>query len=215
MNPDHRIVSHAVRTESPLVLSHGSPGECLTARERRLQSKALEAGRAEGLKSGLDRGLAEGRRAAEAELAAARDALAAGARALVEERKRFLDGSRDAVLSLVLAVARKVIHDEVRLSAEAAARVVEAALASLRDATAVRIRVHPGDKSRIEQARPAAPASGHPLPELVADPAIGPGGCIVETDCGSVDATVESQWEIVQAALTQAMREFHGEEPQG
>jgi flagellar assembly protein FliH len=33
-----------------------------------------------------------------------------------------------------------------------------------------------------------------PVPELVADPTISPGGCVVETAATSVDATVEKRW---------------------
>jgi len=190
------VMSHAVLAGSPVVLAHGLGAENLSPRERRLQAKALEAGHAEGSRVGYERGLAEGMKAAQAEFASAREALEAGLAAVAGERRRLLADSRDAILKLALAVAGKVLHGEVRHNAEAAASVLDAALACVQDARAVRARVNPGDLERIRQARPDAP-----VPDVVADPAIGPGGCVVETDCGAIDATVDSQWEIVVEAL--------------
>jgi len=201
MRPAHRIMPDAVLAGSPVILAQNAmPGfGVLTARELEIQRQARDAGRAEGLKQGHEQGLAEGRRRAEAEFSQARAALAAGLEALAAERRRVLAEGRAAALRLALAVARKVIHHEVRQSGEAAARVVDAAIKAAQEATVVRVRVHPGDRARIEEARGDQP----PL-ALVEDQAIGRGGCIVETDCGSIEATVESQWDVVRAALDAA-----------
>jgi flagellar assembly protein FliH len=206
MSQAPRVVPDAVLMGAPLILTHRSPlgGDAFTPHEKRLQAKAFEAGRAEGLEAGHEQGLAEGRRRAEADLAKAREALASGLRALEERQSRFLADGRDAVLRLALAVARKVIHDEISpASRRVAARVVAAAVESARDATPLRVRVNPADQPRIEQA-----GGAEHLPELVADPAISSGGCIVETDCGWIDATVESQWATVRSALEEAAGEL-------
>jgi flagellar assembly protein FliH len=201
MIPGQRIVSDAVLASRPVVVFPGGAPKprTLTPRERALQSEARAGGRAEGFREGQQQGAAEGRRAATAEFAQAREALAAGMQALADERRRILADERDAVLRLALAVARKVLHAEVLLCADAAARVVEAAVASAQDATVIRIRVHPDDAERIR----AGQGTSFPY-ELVPDPAISPGGCVVETDCGSIDASLESQWAAVEAAMLEA-----------
>jgi flagellar assembly protein FliH len=115
---------------------------------------------------------------------------------------------RQGALDLALAVARKIVHAELEASAEATARVIDAAVRHAQDAAVVRVRVNPADKERIEAAHPAGAR-----PELAADPAVAPGGCVVETDCGDIDATVETQWQIIRSAiLAEAERDEHSTE---
>jgi len=238
-----RVFAGPVLAGGPVVLAPAPPvgAEQFSPREREIQQRALAAGRSEGVRTGHEAGLAEGRRAADAELASAAQALAQAMADLAAQRQRFLAEAKHAVLRLALAIARKVVHGEVSpCGGEAAARVVEAALASAREATALRVRLSPKDREHVGRvhrkeveresveggaqgkeatAGPAAtPSTLHsPLStpstsgvlffqgvELVADPSISPGGCVVETDCGAIDAQVETQWGEVQAALQHA-----------
>jgi len=193
-----KVLARTVLSGGPVVLGHPLEGDMLPESPR--AREARQRGYAEGRRAGRAEGLAEGREAVGAELRSARAALAAAAEQLVEERRRLLEHVGDGALELALAVARKVVHAELGASAQAAARVVEAALARAGEAAVVRVRVSPSDVERIEQA--GSDGVGRGL--LVADPAVTPGGCVVETDCGCVDATVEAQWEALRAALAEA-----------
>ena len=197
MSHPSRILSDAVLTGGPVMLVPAARGRSPDelARERAIERAGHERGHADGLAAGREQGAAEGRRAAETELGTASEALSAALGQLAGERRRVLAELKDGALGLALAVARRIVQAELTASAETAARVVDAAVQHAQDATVVRVRVHPGDKERIERVRPDAGL------ELVADPAISPGGCVVETECGEVDATVESQWEVLRAAI--------------
>jgi flagellar assembly protein FliH len=196
------VLPGAVVAGGPITLSPGlgGPPEALNAREKEIERRACELGRADGLRAGREQGLAEGREAAQAELRSARQALEAALGELAEARRRLVDGSRGPLLRLALHVARRIVRAEAAASAEVAARALDAATERARDAAIVRVRVHPRDKAAIDQA-----CLGGPCPDVVADPAVSPGGCLVETECGTVDATVESQWDTVRAALDEAL----------
>jgi len=204
MNHSRRVLSEARLVERPLVVAPASASALrpATERERKLWRAAQEAGRAEGERAGYERGLAEGLKRAEAGLASAAQAVARAAEALAAERGAALRGARDLALEVALAVAKRIVRCEIARGPEVAARAVEAALAEAADATVVRLRVNPEEKTRLE-----ALLAGRDLPELVADPAISPGGCVVETECGSLDATVEAQWALAEAALREATEE--------
>jgi len=204
MNHSRRVLSEARVVESPLVVAPASVSalEPATERERKLWRAAQEAGRAEGERAGYERGLAEGLEQAEAGLASAAQAVARAAEALVAERGAALRNATDLALAVALAVAKRIVRCEIARGPEVAARAIEAALAEAADATVVRLRVNPGEKGKLEEH-----LAGRDLPELVADPAISPGGCVVETDCGSLDATVEAQWALAEAALREATEE--------
>lgn len=173
---------------------------------QRGRQDGLAAGRAQGHAQGLRKGRADERAVADAELAEARHALEDVRRsfeqalqALGGERNRLLDQARDDLLALALAIARKIVHTEVAASRDIAAHVARDALDAARDATVLHVRLNPRDRELL-----AADPCGLEAIALVADPAISPGGCIVETQCGAIDATVETQWQQVTAALLNA-----------
>jgi len=205
MSHSRRVLSEARVVESPLVVAPASVSalEPATERERKLWRAAREAGRAEGERAGYERGLAEGLEQAEGQFASAAAAMGKAAQALAAERRAALQAAKAVALEVALAVARRIVRSEIERGAQVAARAVEAALSEAGDATVVRVRVNPDEKPQIE--RFLEPGS---VPELVADPTISPGGCVVETDCGSLDATVEAQWALAEAALREAAGEI-------
>ena len=99
-------------------------------------------------------------------------------------------------------LARQVVRTELQQQPEAVARVahdaVEALLISARH---IRVRVHPEDLPLVEQ------GAGEELKareaQLIPDPAIARGGCKVDSDISSVDATLPARWQQVMAAMGQ------------
>ena len=63
----------------------------------------------------------------------------------------------------------------------------------------LRLRLHPDDLERVQRFLRVDPDT--PRYRLLADARITPGGCIAETALGSIDATVETRWERVIAAV--------------
>ncbi|MFP4055847.1 MAG: FliH/SctL family protein [Candidatus Brocadiia bacterium] len=204
------ILPSTVLAGGPVVVANGGGLEARGPREKEIERRAYQRGRAEGYEAGRGEGVAEGRQAARKELEAARQALAAATAELGEARRRFLAEAGDGVLELALAVARKIVCGEAAATRQVAQRVVAEAIRQAQDAAVLRVRLHPRDKEAIDQA-----GGGPPGIELAADPAIQPGGCVAETDCGAIDATIDSQWEAVAAALREAADDHHADgEPQ-
>lgn len=203
MNHPSAVFSGAVLVGGPVLVPR-SPADVASAaptasKGSELVRKTYETGFAEGVQAGREQGLAEGREAAAAEFQSARKAMAAAVAGLDDERRRLAAELEQNALGLALAVARKMVHAELVTNAEAAARVVQAAAEHARDATIVRVRIHPSDRERIGAVHPGGLGF-----ELAADPSVAEGGCVVETECGEVDATVASRWEAVMGALKEA-----------
>ncbi|MBB2486534.1 flagellar biosynthesis protein [Mitsuaria sp. WAJ17] len=99
-------------------------------------------------------------------------------------------------------LARQVVRTELQQQPEAIARVahdaVEALLISARH---IRVRVHPEDLPLVEQ------GAGEELKareaQLIPDPAVARGGCKVDSDISSVDASLPARWQQVMAAMGQ------------
>jgi flagellar assembly protein FliH len=54
------------------------------------------------------------------------------------------------------------------------------------------VRMHPDDLAAMKGS--LLETLGDNAPELVADPAITPGGCVVQSPSATVDATLEKRW---------------------
>jgi flagellar assembly protein FliH len=97
-------------------------------------------------------------------------------------------------------LARQVVRDEICARPELVVRVAQEALnAVLMSARHVVLKAHPDDLPLLQQG--AADALAARGSRLVADPALQRGGVLVETDVGSIDASVGARWEQAAQAL--------------
>jgi len=144
---------------------------------------ACEAARAEGLAQGL----ADGR-------AAAREDIAAQVSALALQSAQRHDALREQMAALALQVARKLIG-----SFAPPEQLVALACTAARDVMpgpTLTLVVHPdaigGVRARLAELA-AGSASDAPQFEVRADDACEPGTCRIETELGTVDASLDAQ----------------------
>jgi flagellar assembly protein FliH len=125
------------------------------------------------------------------------------AKVLDELRGRFAElesEGAEAVLNLALSIARQVIRREIAIDAEAVLPPLREAVAAVIDQQShPRVHMNPQDFARL---RNDLEADGmFKGCRLIPDAGIGRGGCRVETGQSEVDATVESRWQRVLAAV--------------
>jgi flagellar assembly protein FliH len=143
-----------------------------------------------------ERGYTEG-------MAAARDAIARlerliavfGDHAAVHEQQLA-----DEVLDLALVFARQMVGQALAVRRELVLPIVASALAQLPQATRhIELHLDPADVALVRSVIPA----DHPGPpvSIVPDAKVGPGGCIVDTEQASVNATTASRWRRLLAGL--------------
>nr|MDQ3806425.1 FliH/SctL family protein [Acidobacteriota bacterium] len=64
------------------------------------------------------------------------------------------------------------------------------------------VRVNPADLPAVEAHRARLdPAGRARFLDLVADPRVGPGGCVIESESGTVDAQLQTQLRVLERAL--------------
>ena len=106
----------------------------------------------------------------------------------------------EAVSRTAVQLARQVVRAELATRPEVVAQVAQEAVhALLVSARHLRLRIHPGDQGHVAEA--AAEVLQAREVRLVADPSIEPGGCILESDLGRVDARIADRWAQAAAAL--------------
>jgi type III secretion protein L len=226
-SPDRRDLETPQREAPPqepgpirLLRSPGGTGDSIRAlfepRDRRLVRREVLSEVTE-----VQRELAEARAEAEAIVDAAREE----ADAIREQARRegLADGHREALevlgharaeydalmsraepdmVELAFRIARSVIGTELQREPDTIARIVANQLEHVRGRRQVVIVVHPEDRPRLE-------AYEDQLAQLVEGAAlyidddrdIEPGGCIIQTESGRIDARLDVQLEALRGGL--------------
>lgn len=186
----------------------------LVAEARAQATEILAESREQGYAAGYAAGHADGENAAIRQVTqradddwqrCSQDLTAFMATIESNSRQAWLDMEPE-ILGLVFEIARKVIKMEVELNRDAAVSVVKNTLRRVADSTSLRIRVHADDLQTIRDNRDELYTLVDAIRqvEIVEDRRVGPGGCIVETNAGTIDARIETQLEEIRKLLEQA-----------
>ena len=111
------------------------------------------------------------------------------------------------VVDLALAIAKKVLQREVTLDHDLMLAMARVALDRLADVSTASIRLHPDDYAGVMLGRGPSAVTTHGV-QIVADPSVRRGGCVVQSEFGSVDIGVATQIDELTHAL-------FGDEAQG
>jgi len=157
----------------------------------------LDRAYAEGYAHGHDAGSQETRDALEAPIRQSIEETGGRMAQLLHDTRDHLVRSEDLIsrqlLELACDLARQVVRQELRHSPLSLKPLVSEAVSQLvDDGLPATVRLHPHDLALLESSLKDG-ATG-PLPELVADHTVSPGGCIVSSASTTVDASLEKRW---------------------
>jgi flagellar assembly protein FliH len=144
-----------------------------------------------------------GRRDAEAEVEGAAQALAKSVEALDAFRTALRRRCEEELLDLAVGVAEKVLRAELRERPEAWLDMIRDGVRHAVDREQVRVRVPAALAAFLRDRLPALRARLEDVKELevVEDPALDAGGCVVETRFGELDLGIAAQVEQLRRGL--------------
>jgi len=155
--------------------------------------------RREAYQKGLEDGL---RQAEQAKTFQAANALARAVEQLQAEFSPAAEQTRRAeILELSLAIARRVVMGEMKTNPGMVAEMVNTLLAEAEGRKVFAVRLHPDDLERLKQSSVAVERLEKAKIALQASPEIKPGGVILETGFGKLDARLETRLDEMTAAL--------------
>ncbi len=162
----------------------------------------------EGWQEGYVQGKQAGREEADKELQEATQALAEALEKVNSLRSSLLRQNKQDMVRLVLTISEQVIQAEVRTREDIIQQAVEKAIQSAVQSEECRIKVNPRDMEVVQEKKPLFLASVSGLKDIVfeAEESVTPGGCIVESEQGMVDATIETQLEKIREQLFQLIK---------
>jgi len=128
-----------------------------------------------------------------------RDELMRSLEEVTSLRSAITQQTESELVRLALEIAKKVIHLEVTSNTRVALELTRAALSRVPNRTPATIHLNPEDVAYVQENQHHLPSS-HAL-TFIADKAIERGGCVVQTEMGEIDASIEQQFAEIEAAL--------------
>jgi flagellar assembly protein FliH len=113
------------------------------------------------------------------------------------------------MLQLALSISKKILHHECQVNEDVITATLREVSKYIVDQRKIVIRLNPADAQFI-QSHPnkATPVrKGRQGVELLKDPSITRGGCVVETAFGGIDATMETQFDQIVSLLWERFNE--------
>lgn len=128
--------------------------------------------------------------------------------ALNAELKQLREEIQQKILPLSLKAARKIMGEELRLHPD---RIIDIVLTSLKPVTQhrkVTIYVNKVDLDHLESKKSAIKDIFEHLESLSIQERgdVEPGGCMIETEAGIINAQLENQWRALEAAFESFMK---------
>src|SRR5579875_629509 len=114
-----------------------------------------------------------------------------------DERSRYFQQVESEVVSLALSIARKILYREAQVDPLFLAGAVRVSLEKLAAGTRVQLRVHPSQVNHWKEFL-AGQNRIDPMPEVVADNSLGTVDCVLETELGSTNLSLEAQLKEIE-----------------
>jgi flagellar assembly protein FliH len=110
------------------------------------------------------------------------------------------------VVKLAVEVAKKITHREIQADPDIIQTLVRVALGHVAEKSAVTVHLSPVDYSYLlEQRSELSQSEGRDI-SLLADKSIERGGCLIQTECGDIDARIEEKFREVEHAFFEGLK---------
>jgi len=118
------------------------------------------------------------------------------------ERHKLMESAEPELVRLAVGIAERVLHQQIALDRGVVVEMAKVAIARLVEKESVTVRVNPGDLERMHQHRDELLNSGEIKNfRVIEDQRVDRGGVVVETDGGTIDARISTQFNEAKRVL--------------
>lgn len=121
----------------------------------------------------------------------------------VVERKKIIKDAEGEILRLALKTAEQIVRSEVTMHRDVTLNIVSDAISRVNDREQVIVRVNREDIETIKKYkdRIGSVVDGIKSLSIIEDATVEPGGCIIETNLGYVDARISTKLAAIEEAF--------------
>jgi len=160
--------------------------------------EGIEIGKKDGFEEGYKNGLLASKKESNQILEEAKETL----NNALEESQKIILGSQEKIIELSLKIAEEIIKKEVELDDSIIVGIAKAVLYEVRNLRHIIIKVLPEHQSIIEDNISSfKDICTDAYFTILKDASLKDNGCIIETDKQIIDATVDSQLDVIKSIL--------------
>jgi flagellar assembly protein FliH len=173
----------------------------LTEQERNQKERELRIQQIND--AGYKKGYKEGVEFQKKEVLPALDAIATMIKTIPVIRKDIVEKTEEQIVKLAIAIAEKILNQEVATKKDVVLGVLKNALKNISETDGMKVRLNPHDFRYMMEVKKDFLQSIDGVRNVIfeEDSAIKRGGAIVETMFGEVDARLENQLKEIKAAM--------------
>lgn len=125
----------------------------------------------------------------------------------IKEKQEFADTVEPELLKLCLDIVEKIVRHEIKTDPRVVTRVIKSCLRRIKDGDTVSIRVSKQDVEYVRAQRDEllSVAESVRAINIIDDRRISPGGCVLESFSGDLDARIETQIEQIRKKLMETI----------
>ena len=132
---------------------------------------------------------------------------------LKQERDDFWGRCEEGIIKLAFAIAKKAVYEDISQSnGKIIEKVVSDAISRVKDKNILSVYVNPEDAEKLKAMDTSGSSKAGKTYEIVNDEKVSRGGCKVVTDCGGVDAMIETRWNEIVLAFGEYRIETEGKD---
>jgi flagellar assembly protein FliH len=184
----------------------GPTEEADTALREKLRTLAAQAAAERG--EAFEAGRKQGEQQTRAELQPVLDRAAASIAGITGLRADVRRRAEQDVVQLALLIAKRVLHRQLNVDAEALTALARVAFDRLTRAESYRVTVHPRFAGAISAA--LGNSKGGARVQVDPDPECAPGTLIIHSSDGTIDASIDAQLEEIGHGLTDRIAQVEG-----
>jgi len=195
-------------TRRQIAAAHEQAQHQATTRQREAREQGLVQGRHNGFEAAKQEARAAAIQAAQDELRQLTQALRAAFSEYEHNKHGLLAVAEAGLIELALAIARRVCKTVAEASPDPAHANVRALLELVRHQDDLQVRLHPVDHKLLATAPENLVAQAADLQhvQLIADPTVERGGCVLTSRDGTLDANISTQLDRIAAVICQTLR---------
>jgi flagellar assembly protein FliH len=122
-----------------------------------------------------------------------------------QQRDAYFERVETEVVQLALSIARKILHREAQIDPLLLAGIVRVALDTLGQGTHVRLRASP-DEVPLWRDYFAGMNGSVSSPDLIGDASLESGRCVLETDLGSTNISLETHLKEIEQGFLDLLK---------
>lgn len=211
---DKEIIEEAEKNAEEIIKKARAEAKKLIEETKLYSQSAFSQAERDGMVQGKEKGFEAGREEMANLIKEAKNVLEQSKR----ERELVIRSIEPEIAKLSIRIAEKIIQTQVEINQDIVINMIRAALDKVKQRDEVVIKVNQEDYDYVREKKDvfACMVEGLKSMEILVDPGVERGGCIIETNLGNVDARISTQIQTVQLAFEKVTKEAEGNaEPGG